>query len=155
MSRPNRRLCLAAFVLAWAASPAQAQTAIPDVTVTDQTGHAVQLSVAELQALPSAAASLAGEHGDTLHLTGPTLWSVLERAGAVEPNFHKRVDETLTVTGRDGYSASLAMGEIDPEFEGKPVLLAIDPQRHMLRLAIPGDQRLGRDVREVVGVTVR
>jgi hypothetical protein len=28
------------------------------------------------------------------------------------------------VTGRDGYAAVLALAEIDPEFEGKQVLLA-------------------------------
>ena len=83
------------------------------------------------------------------------LWAVLEHAGAIDPNFHKRVNQTVVATGRDGYSATLAMGEIDPEFEHKPVLLAIDPEHQTLRLAIPGDKRLGRDVRDVVSLAVR
>ncbi len=142
--------------LAFAGSdPVRAQAAAPDITVVDIAGHSVPLSLAELQALPSRSVTLAGDHGADLHLTGPTLLAVLDHAGALDPDFHKRVRQTVSATGRDGYSATVAMGEIDPEFEDKPVLLAIDPDRHALRLAIPGDKRLGRDVRDVVGLAVR
>jgi len=35
-----------------------------------------------------------------------------------------RLRHTIVVTGRDGYAAVLALAEIDPEFEGKQVVLA-------------------------------
>ena len=145
-------LALAALPLS---VPATAQPAAAPLTVVDLSGQTTPVSLAELEALPSSSVTLAGEHGDSLHLTGPTVWTVLDHAHAIDPNFHKRVRQTLTAAGRDGYTVILAMGEIDPEFENKSVLLAIDPERHSLRLAIPGDKRLGRDVRDVVSLTVR
>jgi hypothetical protein len=60
------------------------------------------------------------------------------------------------VTGTDGYQAVIAWGEIDPGFEGKPVLLAYEqdgqllgPSDGMARLVVPGDQRGGRYVSNV------
>jgi hypothetical protein len=34
-----------------------------------------------------------------------------------------RLRHTVTVTGRDGYVAVLALAELDPEFEGKRLIL--------------------------------
>ena len=136
-----RQLYLVTLLLTgMTATSARAQQA---VTVTDPSGHGAALTLQELQVLPGSEATL----GENRHVAGPTLWAVLDRSGAIDPNFHKRVNQTIVATGRDGYSATLAMGEIDPEFEHKAVLLAIDPERHTLRLAVPGDKRLGRDVR--------
>ncbi len=93
-----------------------------------------------------------------MQFSGPTLWSVLQQAGAVQPNFHKRVDQVVTITGLDGYSVSLAMGEIDPEFENKPVILATERDGAALdvpRLAVPDDKRPGRSVRDVASISVR
>jgi hypothetical protein len=68
-----------------------------------------------------------------------------------------RLRRTIMVTGRDGYTAVLALAEIDPEFEGKQVVLAyrrdgkpIDG--NALRLVVPGDRRSGRSVRDVVRI---
>jgi hypothetical protein len=54
-----------------------------------------------------------------------------------------RVCAALSVTGRDGYAAVLALAEIDPEFEGKQVLLAYrrdsrPMEGHALRLVGAG-----------------
>ncbi len=88
------------------------------------------------------------------------MWSLLERAGVVatgEPG--GQVRQTVLVTGRDGYTAVLALGEISPEFAGKPVILAnrmdgrpLGPEH--LRLVVPGERRGGRSVRDVVRITV-
>lgn len=61
------------------------------------------------------------------------------------------------MTGRDGYTAVLALAEVDPEFEGKQVLLAYrrDGQPmdgHALRLVVPGDHHGGHSVRDVVRI---
>ena len=52
------------------------------------------------------------------------------------------------------------MAEIDPEFEGKQVLLAYPMDDHAigvgrLRLVVPGDKRGGRSVRDVARIEVR
>ena len=89
--------------------------------------------------------------------TGALLWSVLERVQMLVGDRRARLRRTIVVTGRDGYAAVLALAEIDPEFEGKQVLLAYrrDSQPidgHALRLVIPGDRHGGRSVRDVVRI---
>ena len=85
------------------------------------------------------------------------LWSVLQAAGVLDGR--QRIRRVLKVTGRDGHVAALALAEIDPDFVAKPVLLAgrIDGRPlpgSELRLALPGDRRGGRNVRDVVRIAL-
>jgi hypothetical protein len=59
------------------------------------------------------------------HYIGVPLWSLLERAGLVDdPGKNTNLKHTLRITGRDGYAVALAIGELDPNYEGKSVILA-------------------------------
>lgn len=92
--------------------------------------------------------------------SGPLLWDVLTRMGAVDTAKPKdTTHEIVSVTGSDNYVAVLALAEISPEFEGKDVILAtsmdgkpLDPGH--LRIVVPLDKRGGRSVRDVVKVEV-
>jgi hypothetical protein len=105
--------------------------------------------------------SFGTDHGP-LHATfqGPLLWSVLVQEKAVDPAHPTdAVRQTVTVTGSDGYTAILALGEISPEFENKQVILAeqmdgkpLGPDH--LRMVVPDDRRGGRSVRDVVRIAV-
>jgi hypothetical protein len=92
--------------------------------------------------------------------TGPLLWDVLAAAGVVDPaKPAEQVRLAVRVTGADGYSAVLALGELAPEFGGRPILLAdhVDGAPNSgtgLRLLVPGEKRGGRSVRDVVRVDV-
>jgi hypothetical protein len=123
----------------------------------------VTLAAAALAALPSAQVSVPagtapGARGRTFE--GPLLWAVLAHAGAVDPSKHQGdVRGTVVLTGQDGYTAVQAMGELSPEFEGKPVIVALrvdgrplDPGR--LRVVVPGDQRGGRGVHDLARIGV-
>jgi hypothetical protein len=133
--------------------------------VIESTGHApYTLSDAELAALPptEVLASFIGEHGqERAKYRGALVWSVLERAGAVDPNTPRpHVRQIVTATGQDGYTAVLALAEIDPAFEGKTVILAFEREGASLgaghaRLIVLGDQRGGRSVRDVVRLAVQ
>ena len=49
------------------------------------------------------------------------------------------------------------MGEIDPRFEGKSVIVAYQKDGQpvsSLRLIVPGDSHAGRDVRDLAELTV-
>ena len=115
----------------------------------------------DIAGIARATVLLATEHGGHPALfEGPLLWSLLDRAGAIDtahPRDHVR--QTVVITGRDGYSAILALAEISPEFSAKPVILAdhlegqpLNPDH--LRLIVPGETRVGRSVRDVVRITV-
>ena len=76
---------------------------------------------------------------------GPLLWAVLDRAHVVDPGKPgEQVRQIVSLTGRDGYTAVLGLGEISPDFEGKQVILAermdgkpLGPDH--LRVVVPGD----------------
>ena len=91
---------------------------------------------------------------------GPLLWAVLSRAGVIDPTQYRgQVRQYVVLTGRDGYTALLALSEIAPEFEGKPVIVAermdggmLGPEH--LRIVVPGDKRGGRGVHNLVEIGV-
>ncbi len=86
---------------------------------------------------------------------------MLENAGLVDdPGKNASLKHTLLITGRDGYAVALAIGELDPHYEGKSVILAYaggDPPAStaQLRLVVPGDVHGGRSVRDVAAIEVR
>lgn len=151
----------AAALALFAAASLQAQAAPAPVgpTLIGLTGTKDVLAPAMLASLPSVTLRVAfnTDHGPmTATFQGPLLWTILVHEGAVVPA-HPRdaARQVLLVTGQDGYSAVLALGEIAPPFEGKQAILADSMNGSPLgpghwRLVIPGEHRGGRDVRDVV-----
>ncbi len=92
--------------------------------------------------------------------TGPLLWTVLNAAHAVDTAKPKdAVRDYVLVTGSDGYTAVIALGEIAPAFENKQVILAESMNGTPLgdghlRIVVPGDARGGRSVKDVVSIAV-
>ncbi len=122
------------------------------------------ISAGELASLPPRTVDVTfqTEHGTmTGHYAGPLLWSVLGTDGLLPAGAPKtRLIHSVVVTGRDGYAVAVAIGEIDPFFEGKDVILATRQDGHAIgggevRLIVPGDKHGGRAVRDVVAVEVR
>jgi hypothetical protein len=89
------------------------------------------------------------------------LWSLIQKAGFIdEPGKNPALRHTLIVTGWDGYAVALAVGELDPLYEGKSVILAYDggvlpASRTALRLFVPTDVHGGRSVRDVATIDIR
>jgi DMSO/TMAO reductase YedYZ molybdopterin-dependent catalytic subunit len=111
--------------------------------------------IRQLPAVTETISFLTGHGEEKGTYKGALLWAVLEKEGVVEAGGPRgRVRQEVLVTGRDGYVAALGMGEIDPAFEGKQVLLAYegDGKAIPLRLVVPGDKRGGRAVKDVVRV---
>jgi ABC-type molybdate transport system substrate-binding protein len=127
------------------------------VTIVGPDGSS-PLSADALAAIGDTDLTVPGERGGEQHYRGPLLMRVLEQAGAAGGDFHAHVGQSLLVTGTDGYGAVIALGEIDPAFEGKAAILATSrdgkPLAHP-RLIVPGDKRLGRSVRDVATIELR
>jgi DMSO/TMAO reductase YedYZ molybdopterin-dependent catalytic subunit len=131
------------------------------LVVEGPAGKSIVAMPKDFAGLARATVSLATEHGaHQARFEGPLLWSVLDRMGAVDANKpREQVRQTVLVTGSDGYTAVLALGEISPDFAGKPVILAdrMDGQPlapEHLRLVVPDERRGGRSVRDVVKISV-
>jgi hypothetical protein len=127
-------------------------------------GKSIAVTAAGIAKLATTTADIAFEtsHGPRHAVfEGPLLWTVLEQNGALAGMApREQGGHVVIVTGRDGYRAALALGEISPEFEGKPVLLAERMDGAALgdghwRLVVPGDHRGGRAIRDVVTITLR
>lgn len=121
-------------------------------------------TLAELEKLPwttvdaSYDTARGPEHGTWL---GVSLWTLLDAAGGLAAPPREVVRHTLVVTGRDGYTVVLSLGEIDPDFGHAKAVIAwsrngqpFDPARGF-RLVLPGDRVGGRDVRDVVAIEVK
>lgn len=142
-------LAAAALLLAGAAP-------MPPIGLSAPGSAPEEVGSAILGSLPAATVAVASR-GGTVRYSGPRLWDVLGRAGATGRKPDDRLHEVVVVIGADGYTAPLALAEVDPAFEGKDVILALSREGHALdrpRLVIPGDRHPGRDVRDVVSVRV-
>jgi len=133
------------------------------IAITQSVEQTHGVDVAEIERLPAVEQRVSfqtGRGAEQASYTGALLWSVLEGAGVLGSEPRSRVRRVVKVTGRDGYSAALSLAEIDPEFEGKQVMLAYrrdgEPiPGNELRLVVPGDRRGGRSVRDVVKIELR
>jgi DMSO/TMAO reductase YedYZ molybdopterin-dependent catalytic subunit len=133
----------------------------PDSVIVTGPGAPATLTTDELAKLPAITLNIAfaTDHGPRQAVfEGPLLWAVLDHLHAVDPAKPAGyVRQTIVVTGRDGYTATIALGEIAPQFEDKQVILAerMDGKpMDQLRVVVPGDHRGGRSVHDVARITV-
>ena len=142
----------------------QALAAEPEgIAIGRGTGPESVTTAQQLSELPPVQLSISfeTEHGPRqASFEGPLLWTVLDHAGAVDAaKPREQVRQAVRLTGRDGYTAILALGEISPAFENKQVILAerMDgqplPPGHF-RIVVPGDRYGGRSVRDVARIVV-
>jgi len=69
------------------------------------------------------------------------------------------LQHTILARGHDGYGVALAIGEIDPRFAGKEVIVAYQRdgkpmENQTFRLVVPGDAHGGRSVNDLVSLTI-
>lgn len=139
------------------------QSAPVAISIVSVAGVPLLLTAAQIGKLPAVVANirLETDHGPMqASFAGPLLWTVLNQAPAITlSNPKDAAREVVLITGADGYTAVLALAEIAPMFEGKGVLLATQIDGKPLlpghfRIIVPGDQRAGRSVRDVVRIAV-
>jgi DMSO/TMAO reductase YedYZ molybdopterin-dependent catalytic subunit len=125
--------------------------------------HPQSLDLGALRRLPAeqVQVSFRSERGTTkASYTGVRLWTVLAAAGGLDDDEKgAEIRHVIRITGRDGYIVVLSTGEIAPDFGGNPALIAYQRDDEPLgeaglRLVIPGDKRGGRNVRDVIAITV-
>ena len=155
-----RHVALLAGLALFGAMPLHA--AVPDGSITVQgKGGSADLTMDAIGKLPAIQlhVAFATDHGPRDEsFEGPLLWTVLDSAHAIDPSKHRDdVRQIVILTGVDGYTAMLALGEISPEFENKQVILAerMDgkPLEHP-RIVVPGDKRGGRSVHNLAKIVV-
>lgn len=152
--------------LEWRAPPpaAPAPSAIggaaSGVAVYGAVDQPMRFDVASLKALPTTTLTVGGGT-----YTGTSLWTLLNTVTRIDSrNSPQKKYPTLRMaavaTAADGYSVLLALGEIDPTFGNRNVLLAysVDGQpldrSGPIRLVVAGDDKTGRSVSNLESIQV-
>ena len=146
--------------------PALAQEHAPSVPSTSvkldgAVKTAATYSMADLSALSSASVTLTiqGHDAASGSWKGVPLMALINKAGTVEGKDQGAyLQHVIIARGTDGYGVAIAIGEIEPKFEGKQVIVAYQKDGvalASLRLVIPGDTHAGRDVRDLAELTVK
>lgn len=121
---------------------------------------AVPIEPALIEGLPTREVTLTF-HGERQVCSGPLLADVLARLGAPARG-DVRGEALVTVVvveARDGYRVAFTLGELDPLLGAAPVVLAdrcngtmLDEADGPFRIAVQGDQRGARSVRQAVSL---
>ena len=134
------------------------------LAVTGNVDHPLQLSADEVRHMPPVTEDVsfeAHQQQQKATFTGASLWAVLAKAGIVDGQAKgAHLNHAIVVKGQDGYAVTLAIGEIDPDFEGKSVIVAYERDgkpldNGELQLVVPGDHKGGRMVHGLASIEVR
>ena len=151
-------IAVCALATAWTASAA-AQT----VAVTGLTGQKLELSAADIAALPHQPVTLQLEGGRSEACDGVPLSAILAKAGAPQGKALRgpELADVVMVGATDGYRVALALAETDPLMRGDKVFLAdrcngapIAAPEGPFRLIVLGDGRPARSARQVTSIAV-
>jgi len=119
----------------------------------------VSLTLAQLKALPAVTVEVNYAEQGKSRWTGASLMAILDKAGTVEAKGGGAyLQHLILARGNDGYAVGIAIGEIDPKFEGKQVIVAYERDGmalDSLHLIVPGDSHAGRGVRDLSEITVQ
>jgi hypothetical protein len=158
-------LSLAGLIVAAAlAAPASAQAPAATFQVDGDVNNPLTLTTADLAKLPQHKLRVKFFSGSKLErhtYRGPFLYDVVNQA---QPDFDPDIKNDklrfyVAATGADGYAAIVSWGEIDPDFAGRKILLAVSEDGRSLatdgpRLVTPRDRRGGRYVSNVIRIRV-
>ncbi|WP_428377554.1 molybdopterin-dependent oxidoreductase [Lichenicoccus sp.] len=154
-------LLLGLLQAAGAGAAAADATTLQRLEIQGRVAHPQVLTVTDLKHLSPTTVTLTqvAEHGpQTATYTGVLLWTLLDRASLVdEPGQKTHLRHTILARGTDDYAVAFGLGEVDPKFEGKPVIVALARNgrpMHGLELIVPGDKHAGRDVHDLDAITV-
>jgi DMSO/TMAO reductase YedYZ molybdopterin-dependent catalytic subunit len=168
----NRAIFMKLPILLIAAAIAVTAQAAPDhgpstsIALTGALEHPRSLTLGDLKAEPATTENVffhTGHGPVTGSYTGVSLWGLLQKAGLKLDGAAKNdiVRHVVIVTGNDGYSAILALGELDPELGGAQVIVAYESdgkpleRRGVARLIVPGDKAAARDVERISSIEVK
>ena len=142
-----------------AASPGLAQP-VSALALSGRINHPANLSLADLAKMPATTLDLPAKPGQPApHVTGVLLWTLLDGAGWSDlPGRKTHLQHVVLARGRDGYAVAVSIGEIDPAFEGEQVMVVTGRDGKplpALELAVPGDHKAGRHVKDLVALEVQ
>jgi hypothetical protein len=154
----NRPFPYVVIVLLLGTALAQCQ----QLTIQTEGGKQTVLARSDIESLPHVKVATHGSENNAT-FEGVALKTVLEKGGVeLGPSMRgKRLASCLLVEAADGYSAVIALPEIDPDFTDKQIVLAflqdgkpLDAKAGPYRIVIPDEKRMARWVRQVTTLKI-
>ncbi len=146
-----------------AAEPAPKQVAnSAELSIQGQVAHPQVFSASDLHRLASTTlvVNQRSEHANgRATYTGVLLRVLLDQVGLVDqPGRKTHLRHVVLASGRDGYGVAVALGEFDPAFANKQIMVAYARDNRPLdglQLVVAGDNSAGRSVKDLVSLEVR
>ena len=144
----NRPFPHVLLVLLLSAALAQCQ----QLTIQTEGGKQTVLARSDIESLPHVKVATHGAENSAT-FEGVALKTILEKGGVEFGHSMrgKRLASCLLVEAADGYSAVIALPEIDPDFTDKQIVLAflqdgkpLDAKAGPYRIVIPDEKRMAR-----------
>jgi hypothetical protein len=154
----NRPFPHVLLVLLLGAALAQCQ----QLTIQTEGGKQTVLARSDIESLPHVKVATHGAENSAT-FEGVALKAVLEKGGVEfgQSMRGKRLASCLLVEATDGYSAVIALPELDPDFTDKQIVLAflqdgkpLDAKAGPYRIVIPDEKRMARWVRQVTTLKI-
>jgi DMSO/TMAO reductase YedYZ molybdopterin-dependent catalytic subunit len=127
-----------------------------------------ELKLADIQAFPKTTITTDAQAGQgslgSHTYGGALLYDIIQKAQIITDATRKNdiLRKVALVTGTDGYSVAISLGEISPRFAGKKIIIAYEedgkplPQADgFVRLIVPGDLFAGRYVSNIAMIAVK
>jgi DMSO/TMAO reductase YedYZ molybdopterin-dependent catalytic subunit len=153
------RLAAALIAALWLIAPAASQS--PNLSLNGKVKQPRYWTLDDLRKMPAQRANVSylTERGAvSASFTGVSLWSLIEMAGGIDDQARgAAVRHAIRIAATDGYIVVTSTGEISPDFGGKAALVAYERDGKPLddfRIVMPGDKRGGRNVRDIVTITI-
>jgi DMSO/TMAO reductase YedYZ molybdopterin-dependent catalytic subunit len=130
----------------------------PSFAVSGAVETPMTFDLAALQKLPVVSQTVGGSV-----YTGASLWVLLNTTTGIKADAavkNATLGTYAVATGSDGYKALVALGEIDPGFGNRQVLIAYRVNGAGLggtgvaRMVVPGDHKASRSVSNLVSLEV-
>jgi DMSO/TMAO reductase YedYZ molybdopterin-dependent catalytic subunit len=156
--RRSLRIAFPLLALVLCASVAASAQSAPALRVTGDVPNHLELSIADLAALPHQTIHVTDEKGDPTDYSGVPLATILQKAGAPMGNDLRGGNMAVGLVARapDGYHVLYSLTEFDPAFGDRLIWLAdrrdgkpLDSHEGPLRIIVPGDKRHARWIRNV------
>ena len=151
-----------------AADPARPAPPTPSASIAigGAVRHPTTLTLADLQTAPATSQTVfyvTGRGTVTATFTGVLLWTLLTTADVNDDPAvnNAKLRRTVLVTGSDGYSVALSLGELDPAYGAAQALIAYAQDGKPLgasgvaRLILPADKDGGRNVARISSIEIR
>lgn len=154
-----KRVAIAALALFLTVGFAAAQS--PALVLDGKVKQPQRWTLDDLKKMPAEHATLSYQTDRgvvSASFTGVLLWSLIRAAGGIDDSGkNAELRHAIRITAKDEYVIVTSTGELAPDFGDKAAIVAYERDGQPLdgfRIVMPGDKHGGRNVRDVISISI-